>query len=166
MGNITVKKENGPRAQIATAMPTTEWEPARWMRGLLSWDPFREMAPFPAIEERFTFAPAFEVKENKDGYVFKADVPGVKDKDLEVTVTGNRLTVGGKRENEVEDKGDTYYTYERTYGSFSRSFTLPEGADVGNVYADLKEGVLTLTVPRLPETQPKKIEVKTPATKS
>ena len=162
MGNIAVKKEPEKRAPLA---PTAEWEPTRWMRSLLGWDPFREMTPFP-MEERFNFAPAFEVKETKEGYVFKADVPGVNDKDLEVTVTGNRLTINGKREEERRDQGETYYTYERNYGSFTRTFTLPEGADLGKIYADLKDGVLTLTVPRKPELEPKKVDIKTPAMKS
>lgn len=159
MGNITVKREDGPRAQIA--QPTREFEPSRWMRGLLGWDPFREMAPFPSFDESYAFAPAFEVKETKDGYLFRADVPGVKEKDLDVTVTGNRLTVTGKREAEHREQNDTYYAYERTYGSFSRSFTLPDGADPAKCIADLKDGVLTLSIPRSPELQPKKIDIKT-----
>lgn len=105
------------------------------------------------------FYPSFEVKETEKAYVFKADVPGVKEGDLEVTVTGNRLTVSGKRESEKEEKTDTYYTCERSYGSFSRSFTLPEGTDVGAVTADLKDGVLTVALPKRPEVQPKKIPI-------
>jgi HSP20 family protein len=120
------------------------------------------MAAFPLADERIaTFAPTFEIKETKDAYLFKADVPGIKEHDLEVTVTGNRLTVSGKREAEKEDQGDTFYTYERSYGQFTRAFTLPEGADMERLNADLKDGVLTLTLPKKPEVQAKKIAVKT-----
>jgi HSP20 family protein len=161
MGSITVKRENGPRAPLAT--PDVE---PRWMRSLFNWDPFREMAAFPIYEEKMSFSPAFEVKETKDGYLFKADVPGVKEKDLEITVTGNRLTVSGQREAEHKEQTDTLYTYERTYGSFTRSFTLPDGADPAKCVADLKEGVLTLSIPRTPELQPKRIDIKTTAQKS
>lgn len=78
-----------------------------------------------------------------------------------MTVTGNRLTVSGKREAEKEDKGERYYSYERSYGSFTRSFTLPEGADTDKLRASLEKGVLAITVPKKPEVQAKKIAVKT-----
>src|SRR5689334_25321315 len=126
---------------------TTQWDPFRAMRELMRWDPFREMAPsfpaFPAFEGA-SFSPSFDVTETKDGYVFKADVPGVKVEDLEITTTGNRLQISGKRESEHESKTDTIYTFERQHGSFSRSFTLPDGADLAHAKSELKEGVLTL----------------------
>lgn len=159
MGEISVRKGNGDRPLATTR--EIEWEPARLMRSMLGWDPFREMAAL-IPEDRTAFLPAFEVKENKDGYVFKADLPGVKEGDLEVTVTGNRLNISGKREAEREEKGETFYTYERQYGSFTRAFTLPEGADMNGVRAELKEGVLTIALPKLPELQPKKVPVETP----
>jgi len=157
MSNITVRnKENGG------APSRIEWEPARLMRDLLRWDPFREMAPaFPmAPAMDFAFAPAFEIRETRDAYVFKADMPGVEEKDLDITRTGNRLTIGGKREAEQEEKGDNYFARERSYGSFVRTFTLPEGIDVEHIQAELKGGVLTLVIPKTPEAQPKKIGLK------
>jgi HSP20 family protein len=155
MANITIRRNGG---QITPAIPT-EWEPRRLFRELLHWDPFREMAPVFA-EERAAFMPAFEVKETKEGYTFTADLPGVKEQDLEITMTGSRLSISGKRESEKEEKSDTYYTCERTYGSFLRSFTLPDGIDTEHFRAELKEGVLNLVVPKRPEAQPKKIQVK------
>jgi len=86
--------------------------------------------------------------------------PGVREEDLDISLTGNRLTVSGKREEEHREEDDRYYAYERSYGSFSRSFTLPEGGDVDHARADLSNGVLTVTLPKRPEVQPKKIEVK------
>jgi len=137
------------------------------MRGLfgfepwLRWDPFAALPALPTLEpSTATFAPAFEVKENSDSYVFSVDVPGIKEQDLEITLTGDRLTVRGKRESEKEAKEDTYYTYERSYGSFVRSFTVPEGADVDHVRADLKDGVLTLVIPKRPEIKAKHIAIK------
>jgi HSP20 family protein len=156
MSNISVKKENG--GAVPTRM--TEWDPFRAAREFLRWDPFREMAPFGLATEGAVFSPAFEVKETKESYLFKADMPGVKEQDVDITRTGNRLTVTGKREAEKEDKSETYYAYERTYGSFTRSFTLPEGIDGDQIRADLKDGVLTLVVPKTPEAQPKKIGLK------
>jgi HSP20 family protein len=162
MANISVRKENG--GQPLTRAQT--WDPVAWARDLLRWDPFREMMPTPPFPAEMTFAPAFEVKETKDGYTFKADVPGVADKDIEITRTGNRLTIGGKRESEKEDKGETFYTMERSYGSFTRVFTLPDGVDGDHIQADLKDGVLTIVAPKLPESQAKKIAVKTSEKKS
>ncbi len=161
MSDITVRRHNGDRP--ATIEPSAIFNPWRAMRALMSWDPFSEMAAFPSIEQQrgLAFNVAFDVKETKDAYLFKADLPGIKDRDLEVTMTGNRLNVSGKREEEKEEKSDRYYTYERSYGSFSRSFTLPDGADIEKLRASLDQGVLTITVPKAPEVQPKKIAVKT-----
>jgi HSP20 family protein len=106
------------------------------------------------------------VKETKDAYVFKADVPGVKEADIDITVTGNRLTVSGKRDAEKQEQTDRYYSYERSYGDFTRAFTLPEGADMNAVHADLKEGVLTLSVAKSPTAQSKKIAIQSAAKKS
>ncbi|HSO35004.1 MAG TPA: Hsp20/alpha crystallin family protein [Labilithrix sp.] len=130
------------------------------MSRMMGWDPFREMAPFFA-EERLALEPAFEIKETKDGYLFKADVPGIKEADLDVSITENRLTISGKREAEKEDKGDTFYTYERSYGSFSRSFTLPDAVNASGIRADLRDGVLSVVLPKTPESMPKKIPVAT-----
>jgi HSP20 family protein len=136
-----------------------EADPFRW---LLRWDPFREMTPSwfgqPPVEA--TFSPAFEVKENKDGFLFKADLPGMKEQDVEVKLAGDRLTVSGKREAERENKDDTYYAYERSFGSFLRTFTLPEGFDAEHVAAELKDGVLTIVVPKQPTAQAKTIAIK------
>jgi len=139
----------------------TEWSPLRAMREMLRWDPFREMAPmFPtAAFEGLEWNPSFDVTETKDAYVFRADVPGVKREDLEITSTGNRLQISGKRESEHEKKTDTVYTYERQAGRFTRAFTLPNGADVEHAKSDLEDGVLTLVVPKLVDAQSRKIPI-------
>ena len=156
MANIVVRKDNNGGA-LAPRMP--ELDPLRFAREMLRWDPFREMTSLGGVETT-TFWPAFEVKESKDAFSFKADVPGVKESDIDITRTGNRLSISGKREGDVEEKTDTYYAYERSYGSFTRAFTLPEGIDADHIHADLKEGVLTVVVPKKPEAQPKKISLK------
>jgi HSP20 family protein len=156
MGDIQVRK-NGPQLPV-TAKPIPSVDPSRWMSRMLGWDPFREMAPFFG-EERLSLEPAFEIKETKDGYEFKADVPGIKQSDLDVSLTGNRLTISGKREAEKEDKGETFYTYERSYGTFSRSFTLPDGVNGAAVHADLRDGVLSVMLPKKPESMPKSIPI-------
>jgi len=160
MSNVLIRKQGEDRP-TRTSGAEAATDPWRAMRSLLSWDPFREMATFPVFDERaLGFTAAFDIKETKDAYSFKADLPGIQEKDLDVTMTGNRLTVTGKREQEKEDRTDRYYAYERTYGSFTRSFTLPDGADVEKLRASLEQGVLTITVPKKAEVQPKKIAVK------
>jgi len=133
------------------------------MREVMGWDPFAEMFGRESArsygEER-TFAPGFEVKETKDSYFFSADLPGVEEKDLDISLTGNRLTVSGRREEEKRDESDRYYAYERTYGTFNRTFTLPEDANVDHVTAELKSGVLTISIPKHAELQPKKVSLK------
>jgi HSP20 family protein len=129
------------------------------MRDLMRWEPFSELAPAWPTLGNAAFSPAFEVKETKDAFAFTADMPGVTEKDLQVQLSENRLSISGKRESEKTEQGETYYTNERNYGSFIRSFTLPEGIDADKVRAELKNGVLSVTVPKRPEAQPKKISV-------
>ncbi|HEX4404475.1 MAG TPA: HSP20 family small heat-shock protein [Polyangia bacterium] len=105
------------------------------------------------------FAPTFEVRESKDAYVFKADLPGIAEKELEIHMTGNILTVAGERKQESTQEGERYFAVERGYGRFSRSFSLPEGTDGEHVSAELKDGVLTLSVPKKPEVQAKRITI-------
>ncbi len=148
------------RRTPSTELPAlTPFHPIRSLRELLAWDPFQEMAPLLPVEMHRVIPP-FEVRETKDRFVFMADLPGVESKDIEILLTGNRLTINGVRVEKVE-KGEEgeYYARERTYGRFSRSFTLPEGADLGAVQATLNAGVLTIVFPKVAAVQPKKIPV-------
>lgn len=150
------------RRQEREMAPSLPQDPVQLIRNLLGFDPFQAMATVPAVltrQERM-FVPDFEVKETPEAYVFKADVPGVNESELDISMTGNRLVVSGKREAEAENEGDRFYAYERSYGTFTRAFTLPEGADADRVSAEINNGVLTLTIPKRPEQQPKKVEVK------
>lgn len=157
MGEIAIQKRGNGR-ENQPGLARTEWEPFRLMRDMLRWDPFQEMRPLLGSETA-AFLPAFEIKENKDSFVFKADVPGVKEQDIEVTTAGNRLTISGKRETEKEEKEDTYYACERSYGSFTRAFTLPEQADASHIKAELKNGELTIVVPKAAAAVAKRIPI-------
>jgi HSP20 family protein len=150
----TLVRRNQSQGQDVANTGAT-WDPFRLMREMLRWEGGE---PLLAADFR-AFAPTFDVKETKDAYIFRADLPGVKEEDLEIQLTGNRLTISGRREEEKREQGETYYATERSYGSFSRTFTLPEGADGEHVTADLKSGVLQLAVPKKPEVQPKKISI-------
>src|SRR5260370_29515704 len=134
------------------------WDPFEMMQELIGAEPFRELAR-GGFGDAGSFVPTFDVKETKDSYTFKADLPGVKESDVEVSLSGNILTISGQREEEKKNEGDRYFAYERSYGTFSRSFTLPEGAETEHVRAELKDGVLTMVVPKKPEVQPRRIDV-------
>jgi HSP20 family protein len=159
MANIAVQKETGPQVPMPARQLTREWDPFRAMRDLLRWEPFGVTTPSFQSFESAVFSPDFEVKETKEAFVFTADVPGVKEGDLDIRLTQNRLSISGKRESEKTEKGDQFYATERSYGSFTRSFTLPEGVQAEKIGAELKGGVLTLMIPKKPEAQPKKIDV-------
>ena len=148
------------RRQEQSEPALAQWDPFKMMRDWMRWDPFAEIGTLaPPQGQRAIFVPDVDVQETPAAYVFKADLPGMKEKDVEVSVTGNRLTLSGKREEEKREDKTNYHTWERSYGSFSRSFTMPMGTNPDGVKADLKDGVLIITVPKKPEVQPKKIAV-------
>ena len=137
-------------------------DPFQMMREMLSIDPLRHLLGGGLFERlpMQQFIPQFEVRETNDGYVFKADLPGVRQEDLDITIAQNRLTVSGQREMEQRDEHDRYYAVERSYGSFQRTFTLPTDIDESRVDAELRDGVLSLKVPKSREHQPKKVQIK------
>lgn len=140
--------------------PLTRWDPFGLMEAITRWDPFRELERAYAPVVGRVLAPDFELRESKDAFVLRADVPGMKQDDIDISVVGNRVTVSGKREEEKREEGERYHVLERSYGTFTRSFTLPETCDFENITADLKEGVLSLTIPKKAEAQPKRIPLK------
>ena len=140
-------------------------DPFRMMRDWLRMDPFRSMLPtFGRFEQ--AWSPTFEIRENGDSISIKGDLPGIKKDELEVSLAGNRLQISGKREAEKETKEDKVYLYERTYGEFSRMFTLPEDIDDEHIRSELKDGVLTIVVPKKASAKPKKIQIGSGAAKS
>ncbi len=154
MANL-VKREN---RDISRGSEGYRWDPFRAMDALLRWDPLGgEIGSLAGMGGDFLVR--FDVKEIKDAYVLKADMPGVKEEDLDISLNGNLLTIHGKREAEAKEEGEQYYAVERSYGTFSRSFSLPDSVDGEHVTADLRNGVLTVHVPKRPEAQPKKIAI-------
>ncbi len=145
------------RESRAIPVQTGAFEPFRLMRNLLRWDPYRDFN-FPD-EVSGTFMPSFDVRETPDAYLFTADMPGIRREDLEIQLAGNRLSISGKREQEAAENQGTFYTQERSYGTFSRTFSLPEEVQSGKVAAELRDGVLHLMVPKSPEIRPQKISI-------
>lgn len=130
-------------------------DPFALARDLFGWDPFFGSGRAPSA-----FAPSFEVKETNDSFVVKADLPGVEEKDLDVALHNGVLTISGHRQAEERKENETYALYERQYGSFTRSFALPDIADGDRIEAKLENGVLSLNIPKKAEAQPRKIALK------
>ena len=143
---------------------------------IVRWEPFRDLlasqrdfdrlfreAFSPAFGEgelsTRTWAPPVDIYENGDSLVLKAEVPGVDPKDVEVRVEDNTLYLKGERKFEKEVKDDKYHRVERSYGTFTRSFSLPNSIDAEKVQADYKDGILTLTMPKREEAKPKTIKI-------
>ena len=104
--------------------------------------------------------PRVDISETDANIVVKADIPGVKAENVSVDIEGALLTISGSTEREHEDKGKRYYRYERSNGSFSRSFTLPCEINEDNITAETKHGVLTITLPKVVTKAKKKVNIK------
>ena len=147
------------------------WEPTRW-------DPFKEMEE---IGERFTrlfgrlparreltgrdaltvadWSPTVDVTEDEKEYVVKAEIPEVDKKDVKVTVQNGGLTIHGERHQEKEEKGKKFHRIERSYGTFVRTFTLPEDVSEEQLKAEFKDGMLFVHLPKTEKSKPKVIDV-------
>jgi HSP20 family protein len=139
------------------------------------WDPFRELATLQDRMNRLfqetastgetsltnsgAFIPPVDVYEDEHGLRLKLEVPGIDEKDLDVRIENNVLTVKGERKFEKEEKEENFRRVERRYGSFVRSFTLPNTIDSEKVSAEYKNGVLTLQLGKKAEAKPKQIKV-------
>jgi HSP20 family protein len=153
----------------------TRWE--------TKWNPFREMDDLHSrlnalvgrafgrvplrgeqdSDEAITlsaWAPLVDISEDDREYVIKAELPEVKKEELKVTVEAGVLTFSGERRFEKEEKNKRYHRVERAYGSFARSFTVPDDADPAKVHAEFKDGVLNVRIEKTEKAKPKSIEVK------
>lgn len=106
------------------------------------------------------WAPAVDVSEDDKEYLVKAELPELKKEDVKINVENSTLTISGERRAEKEEKGKRYHRIERSYGSFLRRFTMPEGVDSSKVAAEFKDGLLLIHLPKDEKAKPKSIEVK------
>jgi HSP20 family protein len=137
-------------------MAITLWRNRTPFEGLLRWF---EDETFPADFDR-TFTPALDVEEKDGTYLVKADLPGLKKDDIHIELRNGLLTLRGERRDEHEEKKGRYHWVERTYGSFERSFCVPEGVTEKDIHAKYRDGVLELSIPVPKAPEPKAIEVK------
>jgi HSP20 family protein len=164
----------GPTEQYPS-VPGLYREMSRWMQ---DWDNLlgdffgqrggwqtRPNATLSRLSDHPRFNPAIDIRESDNGYTVTAELPGIDPKDVDITVQEGSLLVSGEKKFEQESKGEGYHRMERSYGSFRRSITLPKGIDVEKIDATFNNGLLTLSIPKLPELKPqaRKIEIKAPA---
>jgi len=143
---------------------------------LMKWDPFRELEevsnrlnrvfgrPLARMEpnEMMTMAdwtPSADISETDTAYLIKAEIPGVNKEDVKVTIENGMLTIQGERKMEKEEKDKKFHRIERSYGSFMRSFRVPDDADESAVKAEFKDGVLNVTLTKSAKAKPKAINV-------
>ncbi len=105
------------------------------------------------------FSPAMDVVENEDSFMVTVDLPGIKQDDLDITVANNVLTVKGEKKDEREEKQGKVYRKETWEGTFQRTLSLPAGVDPAKIEADMKDGVLHITLPKQEEAKPRQISV-------
>ena len=111
--------------------------------------------------EETAWMPTVDISETEDGFEIRAELPGISEDDVNISVTDNRLTVKGEKKQETETDGKNYHRVERRYGSFQRSFTLPRNVETAGISAGFKDGVLTLAIPKAEEAKPTEIQIRT-----
>ena len=148
-------------------MTLTRWEPVREFSGLQDRlnrmnRLFRESYSPEAPEEALTttsFAPPVDIYEDEHNITLNIEVPGIDEKDIDVRIDNNTLTVHGERKIQSEEKEENFRRVERQYGSFTRAFTLPSSVDSGQVSANYDNGVLKIKLAKKAEAKPKQIKV-------
>ncbi len=143
------------------------WRPGRELATIRDemnrlFDEFFSGFPFPERRRGLMegeWAPTVDVAETDENIVVTAELPGVKQNDVEITVVNDVLTLKGEKKEEKEIKKENYHRIERSYGSFQRSITLPTGVQADKAKASYKDGVLTVTIPKVEEAKPKSIKI-------
>lgn len=142
------------------------------MAMMTRWEPFRDLARMQdemsrLLDERFYRAgesvgwtPACDIYEDEDAVTLRFELAGVDPKDVDVRFENGVLTIRGERKLEGEDRRENYHRIERSYGTFTRSFSLPGTVDAEKIKAETKNGVLTVTLPKRAEAKPRAIQVK------
>ncbi len=147
------------------------------MRHMTRWSPYRMSSPLREVQQLFDevsrvfpgFAPPangygtfpLDIAENDDVYVVTAELPGMRQDEIEITIERNVLTIRGEKAEPERPEGWTLHRTERAYGPYQRSLVLPNDMDADNVKAAYRDGVLTVTVPKAEESKPKRIEINT-----
>lgn len=130
----------------------------RWFEEFFNDFPF-DGSFLESLERRESWNPSVDILEKDDKLILRAELPGMTEKDIDLKLEGNTLTLKGERKMDNEDKKSNYHRVESFYGSFTRSFRLPDTVDLDKIKAEYKNGVLTVTFPQKPEAKPREIPV-------
>jgi len=156
------KKDKGALVQRETMQPVSPFAEMEQVMDTFFRDPF-SLFTHPlmtrSLGRGMELAPSVDIYEDDGEVVVKAEVPGVKKDDLEITITENSLTISGEKKQEDKVEKKDYHRIERRYGSFSRSFRLPEDVNGNKAKASFKDGVLEIRIPRSKEAKKKKIAI-------
>ncbi len=143
---------------------------------IMKWDPFKDLL---SIQERMNrlfeaalsrsdvaelgdysaWSPLADVYEIEEGLVISMELPGIIEDDIDISMSGDTLSIRGERKMDKEVQKESYHRIERAYGSFSRHFNIPPGMETGKVSASFKDGILTISIPRKEASKPKKIKI-------
>jgi HSP20 family protein len=123
------------------------------------WDSFFGERPLTRVWER-EWLPSLDVSETKDDFVVKAEVPGIDAENIDISLTGDVLTIKGEKKHEKEEKEEDYHLVERNYGAFSRSVRLPAEVEPAKIKASYKNGILKVTLPKSEKVKAKKVKIK------
>jgi HSP20 family protein len=123
------------------------------------WENFFGERPVGRMWER-EWAPSLDMSETKDNYVVKAEVPGIDAKHIDISLTGDVLSIRGEKKQEKEEKEEDYHLVERSYGSFSRSVRIPAEVESNKIKASYKNGILTITLPKSEKVKAKEVKIK------
>lgn len=164
--------------------PLTKWSPLRTSAEIEPWGPLTQWNPLRELQRmqkeldrvfdggltRFTrggeamtiseWSPSVDITEDEKEFVVKAELPDVKREDVKVTVEGDVLTIRGERKSEKEEKGKKFHRMERSYGSFERSFTMPDATEASKITSEYRDGLLTVHLPKNPAAKAKATEIK------
>lgn len=145
-------------------MSLIRWNPRSMMRPLdfdSIFDNFFDLSPYPTKKDT-NWMPRVDVREMEDKFEITAELPGMKKKDIDISLQDERLTLKGEKDSEKEESSNNYYIRERSCGRFERSFTLPENVDKDKIEANFEDGVLHVNIPKTeaPEQEEVKIKVK------
>jgi HSP20 family protein len=132
-----------------------------WPESSQLFDEFFSDFPFSrwSNSSRDNWMPSVDILEKDGNLILRVEVPGMSQKDIDLKLEGNVLTIKGEKKHSQEESNGNYRRIESSFGSFTRSFTLPETVDRDKIHADYKDGVLTITVPQKPEVKPREIPV-------
>jgi HSP20 family protein len=146
-------------------MPITKWDPFKDLLSIQErmnrlFETALSRSDVAALGDFASWSPLADIYETEENLVISMELPGIREGEIDISITGDTLTIRGERKMDKEVQKESYHRIERAYGAFSRHFNIPAGLETGKVSASFKDGILTLSIPRKEASKPKKIKIK------